>query len=395
MMMFAVRFCCAAVLLAVATADAAGPSSTLQIEPMPILTGPDAFRFTQSRAAVIPGDRPRVLLTTQATEKGGAHGYRDLYELQSSDGGRTWTEPKVIDNLRREKMPGGDERVIGDVWPQWHAATGVVLATGKTFTFRGGKTEDRSAERVSYTVYDPAQRTWSGLQLLELPTSDHAGQPMIAANAGCNQRYDLPNGEILLPIRYRGPQSHYVTLVARCRFDGAMLTYVEHGSELSVPRGRGLYEPSVVGSGGRYFLTLRADDTAYVARSNDGIRYEPIVEWRYDDGKPLGSYNTQQHWVAHGDRLWLVYTRRGAKNDHILRHRAPLFIAAVDRDRLCVLRATEQVLIPENDASLGNFGVTDFSASETWVITSEEALHRQREQDRNKVLAARVLWPDG
>ena len=40
-------------------------------------------------------------------------------------------------------------------------------------------------------------------------------------------------------------------------------------------------------------------------------------EWRFDDGSPLGSYNTQQHWVTVGGGLFLVYTRKGADNDHI------------------------------------------------------------------------------
>ena len=45
--------------------------------------------------------------------------------------------------------------------------------------------------------------------------------------------------------------------------------------------------------------------------------------WTFDDGSELGNYNTQQHWVTHSDGLFLVYTRRGADNDDIARHRAP------------------------------------------------------------------------
>ena len=45
------------------------------------------------------------------------------------------------------------------------------------------------------------------------------------------------------------------------------------------------------------------------------------------DGQALGSYNTQQHWISHGDSLYLIYTRRGANNDHVFRNRAPIFIA--------------------------------------------------------------------
>lgn len=368
-------------------------SADFRLEQTTILLGPPGASYFQSRGAVVPGEPPTLLVTTQTLDRGGAHGYRDVFQIESRDGGRNWSQPAAIETLRRSKTPEGDEVVAGDLCPQWHAASGVVLSTGKTFTFRDGTREDRAAERVSYCVYSPTGRAWGPLKLLDLPPRDHAGAAIVAPNAGCHQRCDLPNGEILLPIRYSPdqPGRPYKTIVARCRFDGQRLTYVEHGTECDRPRGRGLYEPSVVGFQGRYFLTMRADDSAFVARGTDGLHYDPLVEWTFDDGQPLGSYNTQQHWVAHADKLYLCYTRRGAGNDHIFRHRAPLFIGRVDPERLCVVRATEQVLLPENHASLGNFGVVDVHAGETWVIDSE-LLQGPRAQERNKVLAAKLYW---
>jgi hypothetical protein len=392
--------CLATVVALVSTVSAAEPllerkganQPEFQIANETILTSGNELHLTQSRAAVIPGNPAGVLLTTQETERGGAHGYRDLLSAESTDGGRTWTSPARIEALRRAKLPDGYDFVIGDVCPQWHAATGVMLATGKTFGFRDGTKEDRSRERVSYSVYAPESKTWSGLQLLDL-ADDRDGKPMLEANAGCHQRFDLPDGDVLLPIRYRKnpPNRQYTTIVARCGFDGKKLTYRAHGSELTIPRDRGLYEPSVTGFQGRYFLTMRADHSAFVARSSDELNYEPIVEWTFDDGKVLGSYNTQQHWVTHSDALYLVYTRRGANNDHIMRHRAPLFIARVDPERLCVLRETERILIPESGADLGNFGVVDVSPQETWVITSE-SIPAERKDVPNRVLLARLVW---
>ena len=244
-------------------------------------------------------------------------------------------------------------------------------------------------------VFTPAKNAWSELRLLELPAKDHEGKPFLEPNAGCHQRYDLPNGEILLPIRYRKDPSvrYYTTMVARCRFDGEKLTYVEHGSEFIIPRERGLYEPSVTAFGGKYFLTMRADHSAFVARSKDGLNYEPFVEWKWDDGTVLGSYNTQQHWLAHNGTLYLAYTRRGANNDRVMRHRAPLFIAEVDPEKLCVRRATERVLFPEENADLGaGFGVLDVNPRETWVITSE--LPTIGTRDYARVLLARITWAE-
>ena len=46
-------------------------------------------------------------------------------------------------------------------------------------------------------------------------------------------------------------------------------------------------------------------------------------------------------------------------------------MAQVDPDRLVVMRTTELILVPEHGARLGNFGVTQISAHETWVTVAE------------------------
>jgi hypothetical protein len=386
-----------ALLFLVLTAPLARADERLRIDIQTVATGPQEYYFAQARGALVPGEKPRVLVTMQEIERVGSHGFHDWWQIESRDLGRTWSEPVRLESLRRGKLPGSDdERSIGDLSPQFHTKTGVVLSTGKTFTFRGGTKEDRSAEQVSYAVLDPKSDRWSEIRIVEMPSADHEGLPFNAPNTGCCQRVDLADGDILLPIRYRkDPKKlNYTTIVARCAFDGTTLRYVRHGSELSRTANRGYYEPSLVAFGGRYLLTLRADDTAFVTTSTDGITFDEPREWTYDDGKPLGSYNTQQHWVEHGDRLYLVYTRRGASNDHVFRHRAPLFIAEVDPERLHVVRATEQILVPENRADLGNFGVLSVSPSETWIVVAEYPINTTRHAERNAVFAAKITWPD-
>jgi len=381
-------------LLGPAIAIAAENPPAFRVEVSTLLTGYGKQFFTQSRGALIPGRPARVVVTTQETDPTTtSHAYGDLYGIETADSGRTWSQPKRIESLRRRWMQEGYDFVIGDVCPQWHAVTGRVLATGKTFGFLGGKMEDRGLERVSYAVLSPKTGAWSELRLLELPATDHDGRPILEPNSGCHQRIDLPNGEILLPIRYRKDPAvrYYTTIVARCRFDGEKLTYVEHGSEFMIPRERGLYEPSVETFGNRFFLTMRADHSAFVARGDDSIHFAPFVEWKFDDGQVLGCYNTQQHWLTHNDTLYLLYTRRGANNDHVMRHRAPLFIAEVDPERLHVRRKTERILIPESNADIGaGFGVVAVSSAETWVITSE--IPTKGSRDYNRVLMARIAW---
>jgi hypothetical protein len=182
--------------------------------------------------------------------------------------------------------------------------------------------------------------------------------------------------------------------VARCRFDGTNLTYVAHGNEMTVDVARGFVEPSLARFGSKYYLTLRNDAAAYVAASDDGLHFDTPVKWRFDDGAELGSYNTQAHWVTHDKGLLLCYTRRGAGNDHVIRHRAPLFIAQVDPERRVVLRATERVLVPNKGAQLGNFSVTDVNENESWVTTSEGMAPPGAEKygADGRVYVARLLW---
>ncbi|MEZ6128688.1 MAG: sialidase family protein [Planctomycetaceae bacterium] len=376
-------------------AERLSANEPFQIEESVIAQSQGELHWSQSRPALIPGNPSRVIVTTQEIEREGSHGYRNVYFTETTDGAKSWSEPKEIISLRRRSMPEGHDLVIGDVCPQWHAATGFVLAHGKTFGFDKGVKENRGYERVSYAVYSPRTKQWSGLNLLELPDKDHEGNRILEPNSGCNQRFDLPNGEVLLPIRYRrDPKSRqYTTIVARCRFDGEKLTYIEHGSELTFAGRRGLYEPSVIGHNGRFYLTMRADESAFVSVGDDGLNYSEPTEWKFDDGETLGSYNSQQHWITHHDALYLAYTRRGANNDHVFRNRAPLFIARVDPDTLRVIRSTERVLMSETGLDLaGGFGVVDFSPTETWVVSTEMAFPKERRSEPNRIRLSRIIW---
>src|SRR5262245_21203746 len=75
-------------------ADEAAPP--FRIEHSTILTSPPDLHFAQSHAALIPGNPPCVLLTTQQIEKVGSHGYRDVFTVETNDGGKTWSELKRI-----------------------------------------------------------------------------------------------------------------------------------------------------------------------------------------------------------------------------------------------------------------------------------------------------------
>lgn len=359
--------------------------------------------WVHARAGIIPAGAagnpsagPLAVMTMQKLLLTGSDVFYGLNSMVSTDLGRTWTDPQPQAAMARRDEGDGVEAVVANFTPKWHAATGRLLGTGNLLRYKGDKLLPGRRAEVSWSVYDPAARTWSAPGVLALP--DEAKFQM--ATAGCTQRVDLPGGDTLLPIYFRASDAtRSSATVVRCRFDGHALKYLEHGTELTEPEARGYGEPSLAQFRGRFYLTLRHDKFGAVAASADGLHFDAPRKWTFDDGSDLGNYNTQQHWVTHSDGLFLVYTRRGANNDRVFRHRAPLFIARVDPEKLCVIRATERAIVPERGARLGNFGVTDVGPGETWVTVAEWMQPRGVEKygGDNAVYVARLIWskPNG
>lgn len=369
--------------------------------------------WVQCRAGTIPprgagaNRDPMVVMTMQKLLLSGSDIFFELTEMRTDDMGKTWSGPTPHkDTLGRRSEPDGVEAVICDATPKWHTPSRRLLSTGHVARYRGEHLAPSPRRReVAYTVYHPARRSWTPWDVMRFP--DMEGK-FFNVGAGSAQRFDLANGEILLPIYFvsrandTGWTHCYTAAVCRCSFDGTTLRYIEHGNELDCPEPRGYAEPSITKFNGRFFLTLRNDIRGYVTAGEDGLNFPPAKPWTFDDGSELGNYNTQQHWVTHTDALYLVYTRRGLNNDHIFRHRAPMMIAQVDPDRLCVIRSTERILIPQRGARLGNFAVTDVSQDETWVTVSEwmqttgpnhfDHTVCQKYGSDNSVFAARILW---
>ena len=357
------------------------------------------FLWYHPRATPVPSrdgkGRSDVLMTLQKHLNVSDH-YSGLSVMRGADLGRTWTGPDAVPELDWVREPGGVDVAVADVTPGWHAATGKVLAVGAQvrYSAKGDQLEDRPrSNQTAYAVFDPKSGRWSRWRRLEVPPGDAFN----FARSACAQFVVEPDGSVLLPFYIgRSADAPYAVTVVRCAFDGDALTYREHGDVLALDAARGLYEPSLVRSGGRYFLTIRNDLKGYVTSGDDGLHYRPVKAWTFDDGRELGSYNTQQHWLAHGDALFLAYTRRGADNDHIIRHRAPIFLAQVDPKRLCVLRSTERVLVPERGAELGNFGAAAVDDREAWVTVAEGVWDdaARRRGAKGAVFVARVFWGD-
>lgn len=335
--------------------------------------------WVHARAGAIPeaGEegKPLVVMTLQKLQLSGSDLFYAINEMRTGDGGKSWSKPFEHKTFARVPFSFEEKKdleiTVCDFWPRWHEATGKLLGTGHTVVYENNRVMHKRPRSTPYSVYDPDTHTWTPWKMIDLPKEAKFGN----AGAGCVQRFDLPNGDLLLPIYFAEiGAGQYSTTVLRCSFDGKDVRYLDRSNEMTVAVKRGLYEPSVTQFGDRLFLTMRNDEHGYVsvANSEEELEFSEPKKWTFDDGTDLGNYNTQQHWVMHPEHgLFLVYTRKGADNDHVFRHRAPLFIAQVDPDKLTIIRSTERVLVPEHGARLGNFGVTEVTPDETWVTVTE------------------------
>ena len=350
----------------------------------------DVSFWMHPRVGMIPEIEggPMAVMTLQETDREGTHMYHGLSTMVWDSRDKKWSSPQRDSALARRVDAQGLIEVFVDATPSWHSKTGKILLTGATFWLdpQLKKHLPDGGSDVAYSVLDLQKLAWSPWSKLELPS-----EPKFHfARAGCTQRVDLPDGDILLPIYFggKGNDSRHKAAVARCRFDGNVLSYLEHGNELSIEVARGFVEPSLCLFQGRYLLTLRNDLKPYVAWSMDGLHFSKPQVWRFDDGSELESYNTQQHWLVLPDACYLLYTRRGLDNDDIFRHRSPLMMSRVDSTSLQLMKSTEREVLPKLKDGFGNFGVCHVSEDETWVTAGR----RRAKQGEGSVYRARILW---
>jgi hypothetical protein len=357
-----------------------------------------ATTWFHPRACIVPtaAGKACAFMTLQAIT--GSDYFGPLHMTISHDLGLTWSNPEPVTPLGQIPVPGHDGLRAGvcDVVPEYHAPSKTVLAMGHVVFYRGPKFAN-SDQLARYPVYAVrrADGTWSERRILKW---DDPRGAFIYSN-GCGQRAVMADGTIMMSFTFGpGPDNRMVAGV-RCSFDGEYLRVVQVGPALENRAGRGLLEPSVTFWRNRFYITLRAeDDHGYVAVSDDGLQYQRMTAWKWDDGEPLVMSTTQQHWLAHSDGLFLVYTRRDASNINVMRWRSPLWMARVDPKRLCLLRDTEQIVLPlvgdgvnapDDVAIMGNFHLTTVDANQSWVTVGE---WMPKHEARGDLLLATVKW---
>jgi hypothetical protein len=369
------------------------------IEKVTVLRGRDGSGPTwfHPRACLVPGPRgPSVFVTLQTIL--GSDMFGPVHWMESPDRGASWSPPALIPALGRVPQPDGREEGVCDVVPEYHPATGAVLALGHNVFYEQGRfLREQPPRWPVYAVW--RQGRWGPRRRLEW--EDPRGKYIYTNN--CGQRVTLPDGDILLAL------SHTPTMTGRgraivgalCSFDGETLRVKRVGPAIPPENNKSILEPSMVAFGGRYFLTLRAhhpENCGYVVASDDGLVWGEKRRWAWDDGEPLTMSQTQQHWLAHSDALYLVYTRKDTSNVNVIRWRAPLFMAEFDPRTLRLRRATERVVLPlvgdgVNDpdrvAIMGNFHPVHISPDESWVTVGE---WQPKNRLRGDLLQARIRW---
>lgn len=354
------------------------------------------YCWVHTRGGAIPGNPPLVVATTQQWAMGQSDIFSEIYHLKTEDMGETWSNPIKNANLGGRKIAKGLEMVISDQYPAYHKKSGKLLSTGHTITYDGGVHPASALDKSlriypAYTIYNQDSDSWSDWKTIDMGDD----KKFHRSTSGCSQRYDLEDGSFLLPVAYSESGGNYTKMtVVKCSFDGVNIEVLEVGNELAVNTERGLAEGSVTKYNGTYYLTIRHNLKGYVCTSMDGLNYSEPETWKWDTGIDVKTYNTQTHWVTHSDGLFLTYTRNAGNNSHVFRHRAPLFIAEVDTENLCILRHTERILIPERGARIGNFNTVNINENETWVFNTEVISPPEciKYGCEGSIYVARILW---
>ena len=334
--------------------------------------------FTHARGVIL--DNGFGIMTTQPLRLSGCDVFYGMYVLRTNDGGKSWSKPEPSKTLTRKAIGEGLEIAMCDASPLYHEKSGKILLIGHSATYLNDEHASHPKRHTLYSVYDESLGDFSPFEIVDMPYPDTL---YYSSGSGSSQFVVEDNGDILVPIYHMDDKASldpwhdcYHSSVMRCSFDGRRLSLIEIGSPLSIETPRGLYEPSLIKHGGKYYLALRADHSGYIATSDDGLNFSRPYELVWENGESIGNYCTQQHWISLGEKLYLVYTRRGADNDNVFRHRAPLFIAELDTERMCLIRATETIAVPNRGARLGNFGAQSrsgdaFIFASEWMQTTE------------------------
>ncbi len=314
-------------------------------------------------------DKNTAFLTYTMLKISGSDTFQDAYCAKSVDGGKTFGEPQKLKLFQTTE--NGIRKIFAKGVSFYHKKRGKFITFGWNLFYKDEKHPMMNDIGISvsepcYVFRDKDCGNYIGEPIkLELPFKVFNFCPF-------GQPIEYDNGDILLSAygceQTEKMASAYTLLLS---FDGEALKIKRIGERIKGKSSRGFCEPSVAKLDDKFYMTIRTDERGMWAESDDGFHFGEPQPWVWDDGSVLENYNTMQRWIRHKESLYLAYTREGAHNDHVFRHRAPIFMTRFDEERKCLIRSEEIILVPELGARLGNFNVTDVSDNEFWVLTAE------------------------
>lgn len=332
-----------------------------------------------------------AFLTYQMLLLTGSDVFYDTYIAKSTDGGKTFGEPR-----KRKNMQWFEDgiRMAPFGWLLYNKHHKRWFGLGQINKYANDDepiviNEIGVTEPMQFS-FDADEGDWSEVRKLDFPFDAVSAVPM-------PQIVEYDNGDILVPFYYTTEDNNYAAIITvRYAFDGEWFQMVDYGTPImgNSFENRGLLEPALTELNGKFYLTLRSDYMGVFAVSDDGFNFSEPREWKWDNGEELGNYNTMQKWIRNKDGLFLTYTRRGAHNDHVFRHRAPIFMARFDEENMCLVRSSEVILVPELGTRLGNFTITETMDNEAWLVTAEwmQPAGCEKYGSDNSIWRASVIW---
>jgi len=339
-----------------------------------------------------PNTAPFVLLSAlQLT----ANDLGPLHYSYSSDLGKTWAPPFETQNIFGIPL---DDNIfeIPYLYPFYHRASNTLAALGATmfhrdagqpFEYNKYKMEWHVFGRkssIGFALWDNAKKDffrWNKIDMGPIDSRIHL----------FSQRWhEEDDGAILFPYYTDETESTDTEFsgiskvgTIKMSFDGTEFKLLSIGTEICIEKKYGLSEPDIVKYGRKYYMTIRSeifegenleghDNKMYHAQSDDGLNWYGLEDWKWDDGSPVQTENTQQCWLRHKDNLYLIYTRINDRSHGVFRNRAPLWIAQVDTSNLSLIKNTERVIFSgEGGVRCCNFSVHNVTETEAWVMVGE------------------------
>jgi hypothetical protein len=341
--------------------------------------------YFHPKATVFKDNKTSALMMTLQTISGSDY-FGPVEASYSFDNGASWNAPELIPSLGYNPVEDGVVEGVCDIVPDYHEKSGKVLAIGHNVYCKGDGffdtyNLDKNKKFPRYSVYSVRDQDGNWSERKRIYLDEFKDYSFFVC--GCTQKIFLPDGKIIISFSILdGKDGRRDRMVCSllCDFDGDEIKVLKCGNMLELPVKRGLGEASMIEFQGKYYITLRAeDDHGYLSVADDGLHWDAIKSWQWEDGSCVTMSSTQQHWLKLGGKLYLVYTRQDGNNDKVIRWRSPLFIAEFDTENICLKKDSEQILLPirgdlaqaDTVALMGNFHPLALSETEAIVTVGE------------------------